>query len=186
MIGIGKQGRRGALAAAAGSAVIACSALTMVTAQADEGGSEEGGHALVTRFEPLPAQEPGADGELTYHLINTGAATEGVLVNLTVPKGVTTDLDGDPHCQHTGTTDKGSELVSCNFSDEWGQLAPGQHQVAKRGFHISPDAPAGSDLGAIAATAVPIVHGEDGKDHPTEDHTDFDGPNTASLPIATS
>lgn len=188
MIRFGKQGRRAVLAAAAGGAVIACSALTMATAQADEEDSstEGGSHALEAEFDKLPAQEPGADGELVYRLTNAGeTATEGILVNLTIPKGVTTDLDGDPHCQNTGSTDAGSELVSCNFSDDWGRLAPGQHQLAKRGFHISPDAPSDSDLGAITATAVPITHGEDGKDHPTEDHTDFTGDNTASLPIKT-
>lgn len=125
---------------------------------------------------------PGGSGELTYRLRNVSdQATEGVLVNISLPRYVSTDLETDPHCQRTGTNDTGGTLVSCNFSDDWGKVAPGQTQLAQRGFHVAPDAPAHTVLGVVGVTAVPLEDGE-----PTEDWTDLEDANTTGVQVSTS
>lgn len=172
-----RRGRRPIAGVAIALAVAGAGAALAGTAEAS--GDERALEASLAMPTSLP---PGGAGELTYRVRNVSdRATEGILVNVSLPGGVSTDLEADPHCQRTGSNDTGGALISCNFSDGWGQVAPGQTQLAKRGFHIAPDAPSNTLLGVVGVTAVPLEDGE-----PTEDWTDLDDANTTGVPISTS
>lgn len=129
---------------------------------------------------PTPVA-PGGTGTVTYRVTNQSpAATEGVLINISLPKFVTINPD-EQHCQKTGTNPEGGDLISCNMSDNLGKLTPGQTNTDNQKFTIAQDAPHHAKLGQLTTLAVPLKNGQ-----PTEDWHKFGGSNASSTVIATS
>ncbi|MBB6375143.1 hypothetical protein BKA01_002365 [Pseudonocardia eucalypti] len=151
-------------------------ALGVSTGVADAAGLPTLRSTLAT---PQPVA-PGMGGTLNYEITNLGATpTEGVLMNVSLPKHV--KLPADRHCQRTGANPQGGDLISCNFSDELGKLAPGQTRRAATPFTVAPDAPAHADLGRIGVLVVPLKAGK-----PAEDWRNLTGRNTAWTNIKTN
>jgi len=168
--------RVGRLAASAALASAACLALSM-SANPAYAAEEPALRASIS--EPAPVA-PGGTGKVRYEVTNVSdEATEGILLNISLPRYVS--LDSDKRCQQTGTNPEGGALISCNISDDLGKLAPGQTRVSDTPFYIAKNAPPSTELGKLGALVVPLKNGE-----PTEDYRDLDGHNVVWTPITTS
>lgn len=138
-------------------------------------------HALRTSLSKPAPVAPGSTGTITYTVKNqSAAATEGVLINISLPKYVT--INPDAHCQKTGTNPEGGDLISCNMSDNLGKLAPGQTNTDHHQFAVAKEAPHHAMLGQLTTLAVPLKNGTT----PTEDWHDFSGGNASTTVIVTS
>ncbi|WP_037062748.1 hypothetical protein [Pseudonocardia acaciae] len=136
---------------------------------------------LRTKLTGPPATVPGGQGVLQYTITNTGRTpTDGILLNVSLPPRVDLALSPGVPCQKTGNNPQGGALISCNFSDASGRMAPGESRVHNTPFTVAPDAPRGKVLGPVGALVVPLKGGK-----PTEDERDLRGPNVAWTPIRT-
>jgi hypothetical protein len=165
--------RAATIAVAATSACFA-SAVFSSPAFADEE------HAFELEIQEPEPIAPGTEGLINYQLTNVGdKATDGVLINVSVPPDVTLNFDAN-HCQKTGTNPEGGDLVSCNFSNELGKFAPGETKTSQASYTVAADAPESASLGKVGALAVPLEEGE-----PTEDWTDLEGSHVDQVEITT-
>jgi hypothetical protein len=162
---------RVATVAIAATSIALSGALLASPALADEE------HAFTLDIKDLAPVAPGADGVITYTLINTSdEATDGFQIMVSAPKTVSLDFGGtrcDKRATSAGTT--------CYVTGEMGKFAPGETKVLEKSYRVAATAPESASLGKVEATVVPIVGGK-----PTEDKNDKDGPNTDSAEITTS
>ncbi|MFC5232522.1 hypothetical protein [Pseudonocardia zijingensis] len=137
-------------------------------------------HAFTLEIQEPDPVAPGTEGLITYELTNGGdEATDGVLVNVSLPPDVVLNFDVT-RCQKTGTNEEGGDLVSCNFSDEFGKFAPGESKTSQASYTVAADAPESTSLGEVGALAVPLEKGE-----PTEDWSDLSGSHVDTAEITT-
>jgi hypothetical protein len=138
-------------------------------------------HAFTLDIQDPEPIAPGTEGLITYELTNNGGeATDGVLINVSLPPDVVLNVD-PAHCQKTGSNPEGGDLVSCNFSNEVGKFAPGETKTSEASYTVAADAPASASLGEVGALAVPVEGGE-----PTEDWSDLEGSHVDQAEITTS
>lgn len=155
-------------------------ALALTTPAAADPGS---GHALQATITKPAAVAPGGSGSFHYSVQNvSGQATDGVLMNVAIPRYVTIpDIQQDKACKQT--EDQGAQtLWSCAITDQSGKLAPGQRADNDAKFSVAANAPGPQSIGTVVALVVPL----DASGKPTEDWHDLKGPNTVSTPITTT
>lgn len=150
-------------------------ALLAAPAFADEG------HAFALDIQDPAPVAPGSEGLVSYTLTNTsGEATDGFLINVSLPPTVELNLDPN-NCEKFDTNRDGGDMIRCTFAGGIGAFAPGESKVLEKSFTVAADAAAGASLGQIGANVVPIVDGE-----PTEDPTDIKGSHVDYAEVTTS
>lgn len=167
---------RAATVAVAAASMALSGALLASPAFADEE------HAFTLDInDPAPVAR-GADGVLTYELINTSdEAIDGFMIYISIPSGVEFDLDPN-NCKETPIDPEGGEVVvRCNFDGGIGQFAAGESKVLEKSYTIAADAPESPSLGQVKALVVPSADGD-----ATEAPTDRGGSNEDYAEIMTS
>jgi len=125
--------------------------LLIAPAQAADSDTQPVLHASAGSLAPI---EPGGTGTLHYEVRNAGSqATQGLLLKVALPKYVS--LDEDPHCQKTGVSDTGGDLISCEFSEAASKLAPGAKITSDTPVHVAQNAPGPRSLGKLEAVVLP-------------------------------
>ncbi|GAA5163386.1 hypothetical protein GCM10023321_50180 [Pseudonocardia eucalypti] len=123
---------------------------------------------------------PGGTGKVAYRITNTsGAATQGVLLNISLPKAVS--IPQDPRCRNVGANAEGGALISCKVTDQAGKIATGGTVASGNTFTVANNAPAHTKLGRIGLLVVPL----DGNGNPTEDYNDTVGANVRWAQVGT-
>jgi len=155
-------------------------ALALAAPAAADPGTDHVLHASVSKPD---AVAPGGTGTFHYSVQNvSGQATEGVLMNVAIPRYVSLpDIQQNSMCKKTEDQARQS-LWSCAITDQNGKLAPGQVAKNDPQFSVSKNAPGPVSLGNIGVLVVPL----DANGEPTEDWHDLKGPNTVSTPITTT
>ena len=133
--------------------------------------------ALKASLTATPVVAPGHTGKLNYQLTNvSGHPTSGLLLNISLPKGVSLPADG--RCKNVGTVpandpsgNAGGELVSCNVQGPSTNIAPGATLKGDNTFTVAPTAPAHAKLGRIGVLATPL----NANGQPAEDWNDIYG-----------
>jgi len=139
-------------------------------------------HALHASATTPDAVAPGGSGTFHYAVQNvSGKATDGVLMNVSIPRYVSLpNVTQDKHCKQTGTT-ASAVLWSCAFTDENGKLQPGQTISSDPSFTLAKNTP-GPVQDTIGVLVVPL----DANGKPTESWQDLSGPNTVKVPISST
>jgi hypothetical protein len=141
--------------------------------------AEDESDALTAILTAPAAVAPGDTTEIRYIVENvSGQATDGLLVNISLPQHVV--ILGDQPCQSTGTNDEGGELISCDFSSIVGTLEPGETFEGVTALQILSAAPEDIELGRLGALVTPLSEGV-----PTGDWTKLVGANVVWTTVST-
>jgi hypothetical protein len=161
------------------AAVATATAATFALFAGSAAAAEDESDALSAILTAPTAVAPGDTTEIRYIVENvSGQATDGLLVNISLPQHVA--ILGDQPCQSTGTNDEGGELISCDFSGLVGTLEPGETFEGVTALQILSDAPEDIELGQIGALITPLAAGV-----PTGDWTDLAGVNVVWTTVST-
>lgn len=168
--------------AVAGLTMLASAGLGMVALASPAAAAPSGDHALHASATTPDAVAPGGSGTFHYAVQNvSGKATDGVLMNVSIPRYVSLpNVTQDKHCKQTGTT-ASAVLWSCAFTDENGKLQPGQTISSDPSFTLAKNTP-GPVQDTIGVLVVPL----DANGKPTESWQDLSGPNTVKVPISST
>ncbi|GAA4205278.1 LPXTG cell wall anchor domain-containing protein [Actinocatenispora rupis] len=165
--------------AVAGLGLLASAGIGMVAVATPAVAAPSNDHALHASATTPDAVAPGGSGTFHYAIQNvSGKATDGVLMNVSIPRYVSLpNVTQDKHCKQTGTT-KMAVLWSCAFTDQSGKLQPGQTVSADPTYTLAKNTP-GPAQDTIGVLVVPL----DANGQPTESWKDLSGPNTVKVPI---